>query len=251
MYSCILLCLLASVSVDVFGNSWEWVSFTGSECPSAASVEVIEQSGNNALVEMNLEGVYTQERRGEGRIFHSLNIPQSDWMQEPGKPKLPVVRTLLKIPSDTDVEVQVENDGHIRLDGYVPYPAGKKVVRRSHGELSYTDEEFAFDHALYSGDAVYPQNIADVSFPGHLRQQRLALLEFHPIRYDPRSAELICHYSIRVRLSYAGNAGSTIEIYSPESILGSNHFGTAGQMMGWQQDMPYTGRKLAMANSSG
>ncbi len=69
MYSCILLCLLASVSVDVFGNSWEWVSFTGSECPSAASVEVMEQSGNTALVEMNLEGVYTQERRGEGRSW--------------------------------------------------------------------------------------------------------------------------------------------------------------------------------------
>ena len=231
MYFCILICLLASVSVNALGSSWEWVSFTESEYPSSASVEVIEQDENNALVEMNLKGMYTQKCREDGRNFHYLSIPESDWMQESGKPKLPIVRALLKIPSNTNVDIQVEDDSHIRLRGYIPYPAGKKVVKRSHGEFAYVDEEFAFDHDLYSGNVVYPQKIAHVSFLGHLRQQRLAQLEFYPIRYDPRSAELICHYSIQVRLSYTGKSGSRTEIYYPESILESGHLGMPDQMM--------------------
>lgn len=231
MHFWISLCILASISANAFGNSWEWLSFTEFGNSSPASVEIIEQSGNTALVEMNLEGVYIQEQRENGRAFHLLSIPQSDWMQESGKPKLPVVRTLLKIPSDTDVEIQLEDDSYTRLSGYIPYPAGEKAIRRSHGEFVSVDEEFAFDNDLYSGNAIYPQNIFNISFLGNFRQQRLAQLEFYPIQYDPHSTELICHYSIRVRLSYIGRSNGRTEIYSPEPMLDLGHFRTPNQMM--------------------
>ena len=59
-------------------------------------------------VEMTLDGMNVQDRKEQGRTFHSLSVPQASWTDETGRPKLPVIRTLLMIPSYSDVEIEID-----------------------------------------------------------------------------------------------------------------------------------------------
>ena len=89
-----------------------WTSFIGGGYPSPAEIEVVEQGRDGILVDMTLDGMNVREREEHGRRFQFLSVPQASWTNETGKPKLPVIRTLLMIPSDNDVRVQVEDGDH-------------------------------------------------------------------------------------------------------------------------------------------
>jgi hypothetical protein len=192
----------------------DWISFTGGGYPAPAEIEVgTWQSRDGVLVDMMLDGINVQDREERGTKFQFLSIPQAagstgGWTNETGKPKLPVIRTLLMIPSDNDLRIQIEDEDHTILQGYKVYPVGKEVVRRGRGDTVYVDEEFAFDEEFYSTDGFYPHELADISFSGYLRDQRLVQLEFHPITYNPPSGELMCYSFLSVRVTYAGKAAA-------------------------------------------
>ena len=227
----VITCFVIALTIDAAAMGvGMWTSFTGVDHPTPAEIEVVEQDGDSVLVDMMLDGMNVQEREEHGREFQFLSIPQAGWTNETGKPKLPVVRALLTIPSDSDVGIQIEDGDRTILREYNVYPVGEKV-RRSRGEAVYIDEEFTFDEEFYSTfNGFYPQSLADISFSGHLRDQRLIQLEFRPVRYNPHSGDLICYSFLRVRLTYesnglhsyeGGKAGTEAHLYEPlESIWG-------------------------------
>lgn len=189
-----------------------WIPLTGSSHPKPAEIEVVEQNNDSVLLDMKLDGIYIRERQERDEKFHLLSIPGSYWTNETGKPRLPVARTFLAIPSYDKVNIQVEDEDYTILKEYKPYPVGKEVVRGSYGEAVYVDEEFAIDREFYSTDSFYPQNLASISFSGKLRDETIIQLELHPIRYNPGSQELMCYSFLRVRLSYEGKAGGQVAI---------------------------------------
>lgn len=187
----------------------EWVSFTGSSIPAPAETTVIEQGRSNLIINMALDGMNVQEKREHGRDFQHLSIPQANWTAEPGKPKLPIIRTLLMVPSDGNIEIQIEDAEYTSLEGYSVYPVGEEVVKYK-GMAEYIGEEFAIDEDFYSTNSLYPQQLASISFSGYLREQRLVQLELHPIRHNPRSGELMCYSFIQIQLSYEGQTNGSL-----------------------------------------
>ena len=208
----IFLCLVVSLTIGVSAVKAEvWMSFTGFDHPTPAEIQVMEQSRDTILVEMTLDGVNVRGRKEHGQQFQFLSVPQADWTNETGKPKLPVLRTLLMIPSVNDVEIQIEDENYTILKGYNVYPVGRKVVKYSSDGTVY--------EAFYSTNSFYPQKVANISFSGYLRAQRLIQLELHPIRYNPRLGELMCYSFLRVQLIYGGGIGTGAGVYSPTSLV--------------------------------
>ena len=232
-YVVAMICFAAVLTMDADAiEAGVWESFAGGSYPAPAEVEVIEQDGNGILVGMTLDGMSIQERKVQDRIFQFLSIPQAHWTKETGKPKLPVVRTLLTIPSNSDVKIQVEDSEHTILKDYNVYPVGEEVVKHR-GEAVYIGEEFAIDEEFYHTNRFYPQELASISFSGYLRDQRLVQLEFRPIRYNPYSGELMCYSFLRVRLTYGARTGasswplSNVGQYDADSFAISSAPGTA------------------------
>lgn len=201
----IFICFIIALAID--DALGDWISLTGVGQPTMAEIEVTELGSEGILVDMMLDGINVEERQEHGEMFQVLSIPQADWTNDTGKPKLPVVRTLLSIPSNDNVVIQIEDETHRNFDGYRVYPVGKEVVRQAGGEAVYIDEEFSLDESFYSTNSFYPQDVAQISFSGHLRDQRLIQLEIRPIRYNPFSGELVCHSFLSIRLTYEGRSG--------------------------------------------
>ena len=152
----VITCFIAVLTLDAAAMELgKWISFTGGNHPAPAEIEVVEQDSDSILVDMMLDGVNVQEREERDRKFQFLSIPQADWTNETGKPKLPVIRTLLMIPSDlgfseseetsNDMQIQIEDEAYTILKDYNVYPVGREVVSRSRGSAVFIDEEFAFD----------------------------------------------------------------------------------------------------------
>lgn len=201
----ILLLILSLAVINVWGSETNvWTSFAGAETPAPAKTQITEENGNSVVVEMNLDGMNVEERIEGGKRFQFLSVPSTDWTSEIGKPKLPVVRSIVKIPSDGNVTIKVENEEHTTFPNYNVYPVGKKVVKNGRGGTVYVDEDFTIDKRFYSTDNIYPQELANISFSGRLRDERIIQLELHPIRYNPLSRELFCYSYLRIRLTYEG-----------------------------------------------
>ena len=211
-----LVFMLGMTAINILGmETGEWISFTGTSIPVPARTQVIEENSNSVVVEMNLDGMNVENRMEEGKQFQFLSVPNTDWTIETGKPKLPVVRSLAKIPSDGSVMIKIENEEHVKFQGYNVYPVGKQTVKNGRGGTVYVGEDFTIDKEFYSNDSIYPQEMAGIPFSGHLRDERLVQLEFHPIRYHPSTQELICYSYLRVRLTYEG----TSRIMKPSGLL--------------------------------
>ncbi|MBD3184091.1 T9SS type A sorting domain-containing protein [Candidatus Poribacteria bacterium] len=196
----ICLVLLFALNIQVVQGD-DWKSFKGFSSPEPAQIEVVEHIPGKITVDMSLNGMIVQKRNESFGEFDLINLPETRWTTETGKPKLPVVRTFVVIPSDGDVTIKIEDKEHKILQGYRVYPVGRQVVRYK-GEMAYIDEEFFMDNGVYSDDNFYPRNSAEISFSGYFREHRLIQLELYPIRYNPKSRDLMCSSYLSVSLNY-------------------------------------------------
>ncbi len=196
-----------------------WIPFN-SNIPQPAEIEVFEEGMNSVLIDMTLAGMNVQNITAGGKNYQLISIPQSNWSDEVGKPKLPIIRAIIRIPTDSAVDVSIEEEKQVNYDNYNIYPVGRKVVRNSRGGTVYIDEEFTIDDKFYSSDSYYPGNLVQISFSGYLREERIVQIEFHPIRYNPAIGKLISHSFIRAKLTYKSKTkpGSAQKIDFGESM---------------------------------
>jgi hypothetical protein len=196
----VLMCLTLMFAINAFGLEKKWIPLTGNSAP--AKTQIIEETQNSITIEMKLNGFNVEQKIVNGKSYQFLSVPMSDWMNQTGKPKLPVIRSLIVAPSDGDIQINIEDSEHIKLTDYNVYPVGKQIVKNGRNGSVYVDEEFTINNDFYATDDFYPQELARVAYSGYMREQRLVQLEFHPIMYHPLSKELLCYSFLRVRLTF-------------------------------------------------
>jgi len=119
-----------------------------------------------------------------------------DELDVPGAPAVPVIRRLFVIPESDDLTLEVdaeepETTQSIRVR---PYPDYR---RDGTGGL---EEIVAEDATIYQTDSDFPGEIARIRDVGHLRGQRLALVEFCPVQYNPVRREVKTYSDFHVTL---------------------------------------------------
>lgn len=204
-------------------GSSSWKSFSSSNKPTPAEIEVLEQNNKGVLLSVSLSGINIQELQIDKEKFHLLSIPQGNWTDEIGKPKMPVIRTFLIAPFNDNLRIQVEDKAHINLKGYKVFPVEMEVVKNPRSDTTYIDKKFAIDEEFYASDRLYPEELARISFAGYLRDVPIVQLEIRPIRYNPQSDELICYNQLNIRLSYDGNSSAYSKGLGPLSSVGENN----------------------------
>lgn len=227
MFRLIIVLLILSF-ITIFGvyatGSKDWKSFNGSTHPGPAEFEILQQDNNGILLKVTLNGMNVQEQEINGKRFHLLSVPQASWTNESGKPKIPIIRTLLIVPPCNNMKVYMEDGDHISLKEYKAIPVGKKVIKNPRSEKAYVDEEFTLDEDFYSKNVFYPNEIARIAFSGYLRDQKIVQLEIHPIKYNPQTKELMCYNLLYMRLSYdgVGSLSSISKGLGPLAMIGQN-----------------------------
>ena len=70
---------------------------------------------------------------------------------------------------------------------------------------------FEKDNAFYSKDVWYPESMAEVEVPRTIRGLPVALLQLHPVRYNPARRSIEVATTMEVRVSWSGGNGTFID----------------------------------------
>jgi hypothetical protein len=167
-------------------------------------------------IAVRINAVRVGAQATHGRLYSTLDIPECGWTDEIGKPRLPVIRRLVKIPqgSQSALELdalEVQNTPLTDLTArHMLFPV-QRPVEKLPGAFERTP--FEMDEAFYARDEFYPAQTVTTKGPFHIRGHALLLVEFYPIQYNPARGEIRLTEHANLRLTMVG---ATADPRSPE-----------------------------------
>lgn len=207
-----------SVAVDFpgIGGDAKWTSFDGSPAGTPAQVTInTALSGPEATVfDLALHGLYLEPKTGpDGKAYQRLVIPGLASLEQEGAPQLPALRAILGVVNGGAVLAGEAAVGQVTvLDGVLPWPQPlvelDQAAGPGGGAPGSRPEQFRIDEAIYSGRLAFPASDAAVVSP---RQQMVAglegaVVELHPVRFDPASGKISVATQVRFSFSHRGTA---------------------------------------------
>lgn len=147
--------------------------------------------------------------RVNGHDYSQLQMPFTSLSAQPGYPELPLYSGLIGLPPSGEAQlrvVEVKREVVSLPDVPLPAPSPQPV------QLSPTEiDPFSFhsglmvrqpDPAVYTANAFYPTNAAQLSPPQQLRDRRIAALTIYPLRVNPTSGQMEVIRFIRLEITF-------------------------------------------------
>ncbi|MBN2473521.1 MAG: putative Ig domain-containing protein [Pirellulales bacterium] len=201
-----------------------WLDFDvndGFNPGTAAEVKITSVTEQSVFGCVTLAGVWL-EPLALGQIgFTQLSIPGSGYTDLVGAPKLPVVRSLLSVPQDAPMSVEIAGTPQ-RLSmtdlGFdAPLVPRQAPVEKLPGRIEADTLDFC--QAVYQTDGYLPEAGGRLEESGSLAGQRLVMLEVAPISYNPVRAAISVYDALTFTISVEGS-GTTAASSTPDQTAG-------------------------------
>ena len=135
--------------------------------------------------------------------YDFVRLKQHGWLNDPGKPMLPLKELRIALPAGMSVTrvyaVDVKTDqisGEFKI---FPAQAPRKITS--------TDENFDFiqpDQKTYASTQPYPSKMVEFIHQGDVAGQSIAHILIHPLQYIPAEGRLMFHSSITLVVESVG-----------------------------------------------
>jgi hypothetical protein len=132
--------------------------------------------------------------RESGSDYATLVLPEAGLTSDVGRPEVPVYRRLVEVPYDCDVKVSANVGETETRQLALPVIPSQPPVPKSGPALA-----FVFDAKLYSTDAYAPEIGAQLVEVAVMRGRRVAVVEIHPVSYNP--VRNIVEYAPQMRVT--------------------------------------------------
>ncbi|HIE29888.1 TPA: hypothetical protein EYP66_21675, partial [Candidatus Poribacteria bacterium] len=171
-------------------------------------VQLLESNADGAIIKIEIPNFQFGTMEHEGEQFRTIGFPGCGYTTEEGKPQLPVSGTLLGIPVNAEISLQVLDSDYSILSNYKLYPVPKLVIRQDEFFNEYSDTEFYLDKQFYAVNSFYPRELVELGFTGFIRDSRLCQVQFHPVQYNPatQTVKLYNRLTVKVNFRYANMA---------------------------------------------
>ncbi|MCM8797614.1 MAG: C25 family cysteine peptidase [Candidatus Omnitrophica bacterium] len=182
---------------------------TEEEDTSAEGIKIISQDSAGITLELNTATFTSAAKSENGVVYNLLAIPgySHNYTKEEGTFKLPTKTTLIGIPQNTQPVIRDISFEKEELRGYRVLPAPRLSVRQIAAQgaiepIKTLKESFVPQESAAYPDADYPAQIVQINAVSSLRDQRVALLSFYPLTYNPVSGLLNFYKRIRVKINF-------------------------------------------------
>ncbi|MCD4829830.1 MAG: T9SS type A sorting domain-containing protein [Candidatus Cloacimonetes bacterium] len=182
----------------------------------------------------------------DGVNYQRLSYGQSATTIEEGLPELPFFATMLGIPDQGGVEIELVEPQYTVLPGMNIYPSqGVHLDGETRG--------FVRDEAFYSGMRQWSQEPVTISEPSLMRGVRVVGVNINPFRFDPLNGDLTVLQSATVRLRYTRTpAGNTPVRHMPASRSFENLY--AATILNWDdirdENEPFQARSILVIQAN-
>ncbi len=191
------LFLLASIS-----GAAEWVSLTGSALPP--SVDVLESSGSNILLNYQLNGFEREQIQINGTDYDFITIGESR-LWDKGNPDLPRLCHSIIIPDDALMQAQVISSQYTDIEGVLIAPSKGHILR----SIDPATVPYEFGE-IYQQDVWYPEQVVEVRDPYIMRDFRGQVVEVNAFQYNPAKQTLRVYTSLTIEVNQVGIGGANV-----------------------------------------
>ena len=201
----ILRVLLTGVGVALLLSPWTSRASGPSSMAStpAGPIRVLSSTPQALILEFTLPGYTLSPVLSDGQTYLQMRVPGLLTPGKPGSPQLPSTGLLVGLPAQGMPRLSVleADSAHLSLKYRLCAQPAPQPMRQVDGSTSTgAGHEFILDEALYHSDTLYPANIAEIAEVAWLRDQRVARVALHPVRYNPArgQVEVIRHMLVRL-----------------------------------------------------
>ncbi|MFC2100388.1 C25 family cysteine peptidase [Bacteroidota bacterium] len=166
-------------------------------------VEILQNTYNNLRINNTVNKIKSKDISTSEGIFSELFIDGYTPTRVVGSPKLPVMRKLIEIPYEAEIEVIIENydvTEYYLSDYGINYPimpAQPPVCKSAN-----SDAPFSFNRAVYRKNKYLEQELVKVIEVGISRGIRLAKLEISPVMYNPKQKTIRIYSNIQFEVRF-------------------------------------------------
>ncbi|MCK4312429.1 MAG: Gingipain R, partial [Candidatus Cloacimonetes bacterium] len=166
-------------------------------------------------------------------VFSQIAIPGYTHSTIIGEPKLPVLRKIISVPLEAEVEVtaldfEISEYSLEEFGIHYPIIPAQPPVAKS---ADPSKIEFMYNAEVYSVDNFTDNKLVSVEEIGIMRSVRLFILTFEPVKYNPVTGLIKVYNNVNVQVDFTGgNMSETVTLrektFSPyfESIYSKSIF---------------------------
>ncbi len=184
-----------------------------------ARLTLLQSDANRIVLELELANYSAREQRVNGTLYSILTIPDFGSTGEQGKPQIPIKGTFVGIPPGAQPTLKIladESRSDTLAHPPIPVPTKRVSTDPVTGRPRDLGDAIIPDTATYSANRNYPAQVARIASVGDWRSQHFAVVEFHPLQYNPATRRLLFHRRVRVEITLNYPRGM-----SPQAIGGA------------------------------
>ena len=167
--------------------------------------KIVSSSSSEIILEYIPQQYQEFVHQIDGIKYISFQTKEGGLTSEEGKPQLPEEGTLIGIPPNSSVKIEIiESKFDIQTsERILPAPAYKIDDNDEAVSVFQRDAQFYETHTQF-----YPDQIAQVVEIAQLREQRVAKIIIHPIQYNPATQQIkrLIHLQVRCRFVSEGKS---------------------------------------------
>jgi hypothetical protein len=176
-----------------------------------APVQLVEAAPESVRIEFTLPEYDLRTVVVHDQTFTQIVVPGLSISARPGTPQLPQAASLIGLPPQGAVSLQViESEQRAVPLTHPIYPAPVPGPVHTTGAGSFPAPTYTptMDESVYGQDSPYPAQAVTLEELGQVRGHRVARVAFHPFRYCPIQHELQVTQHILVEVRFQWNSGA-------------------------------------------
>lgn len=160
-------------------------------------VTLINDDQQGAVIRIDLSGVELKDMVADGRTYQVLDLLTETFTSEPGKPEIPYISTMLAIPDQASVNIEVIATGEVMYIKDIDL-----VPARASWFEGEVEPPYILNQDAYRSDDAYPLEDVATDPPVVFRDFRLSRVSVFPVRYFSGKKELQITSSLTVKVTY-------------------------------------------------
>ncbi len=157
---------------------------------SVADITLLDANAQFVILELTIPEPVISETKLSGKMYQAISIPGTGSTNEPGSPSVPFRGVFIAVPGNSQTQLEIlESDTETRF-GYRLPPVNPSDARR------------------YQDDRFLPASPAQMGMIGKIRVQKVAQVQFFPVRHNPVQQTIELYKRLRVKVNFINSTGS-------------------------------------------
>ncbi len=195
-----MLAVIFSVTATLLSAQNQWLTIKplpeGSKQTNEPVRNVQDQGLTGVTVSWDFYKMFTFEKREQNELFQLLRFENFSFLQETGKPALPVHEDWICIPEGVNPRIEVVGLETMPMQNLNIYPA----LQPASDKVGAPNPSFEIDKDFYQTTLPYPANFVSIEGLRKMQGVTLAKIRIAPILYVPgsKTATVLKHITYKI-----------------------------------------------------